>query len=103
MLDTHSIEARAALVEVKLLNDYDWKGANAEIASAQSVDPNVTRPLELVLMSGCISGPCYERYLSEVSRDIDHDPLNAFLLSQRAYVRYVAGDLDGAEIDDRRA
>jgi TolB-like protein/Flp pilus assembly protein TadD len=95
--------AHYLLATIKVTYEHDWNGAVAEMDAARRADPNLTTPLGLVFVSGCNSGPCHEKFIRDISRDLDRDPLNAFTLSDRAYAHYYAGELEAAESDIRRS
>lgn len=59
--------------------------------------------MELLFVSGCHTGPCFDQLILEMSAAIDRDPLNASAYWTRGYVRYAVGQLEGAESDIRRA
>jgi tetratricopeptide (TPR) repeat protein len=94
--------AHYLLATIKVVYDHDWNGAVAEMDAARRADPNLTTPPELVFVSGCNSGPCHEKFIRDISRDLDRDPLNAFTLGDRAYAHFYAGELEAAESDIRR-
>jgi eukaryotic-like serine/threonine-protein kinase len=102
-LDPSSAEAHLMLAQVKALYEDNWKGATAEIEAARRADPSVSIPMELVFVSGCHGGPCFDQLIREMSAAIDRDPLNASAYRTRGYVRYAVGQLEGAESDIRRA
>jgi tetratricopeptide (TPR) repeat protein len=102
-LEPSSAEAHLRLAQVKALYDNDWKGARAEIEVAHRADPNVTMPMELAFVAGCNIGPCFDQFIRDLSGEIDRDPLNASAYRTRGYIRYAAGELEGAESDLRRA
>jgi len=74
-----------------------------DIDAARHSDPNLTKPLELVLVTGCASGPCFEQYVRDRSRDIELDPLNAFAIQDRGYGYWFAGNLTASLADFHRA
>jgi len=88
---------------IKLASEHDWDGAAAEMDAARRADPDLTEPVELVFVTGCGSGPCHDKYISDISRDIERDPFNASALDDRGVSRYYAGELEVAESDLRRA
>ena len=94
--------AHYLLATIKITFEHDWDGAVTEMDAARRADPNLTTPVELVLVTGCNSGPCHDKYIRDISRDIERDPLNAGELFDRAYAYYYSGDLDAAESDMRR-
>jgi TolB-like protein len=102
-LDPSSAEGHLMLAQVKALYEDNWKGATAEIEAARRADPSVSIPMELVFVSGCHGGPCFDQLIAEMSAAIDRDPLNASAYRTRGYVRYAVGQLEGAESDIRRA
>jgi tetratricopeptide (TPR) repeat protein len=59
-------------------------------------------PEELVAITGCLSGNCYQQYINNISAAIDRDPLDALSLDARGTARYFAGELAAAERDWRR-
>jgi len=102
-LEPSSAEAHLMLAQVKALYEDNWRGATAEIDAARRADPSVSIPMELVFVSGCHAGPCFDQLILEMSAAIDRDPLNASAYWTRGYVRYAVGQLEGAESDIRRA
>jgi TolB-like protein len=88
---------------VRIVHDHDPKGAIADIDAARRSDAQLTKPTELVLVAGCISGPCFEQYVREISRDIELDPLNAFTIQTRGWAYWLAGNLPASLADLHRA
>jgi tetratricopeptide (TPR) repeat protein len=97
-------DARAhyLLAEILLSFDHDWPGALAEIQIAKRIDPNLTEPQELVIALGCKDGSCYHKFIRDISRDIERDPLNAFAFELRGEVYFSLGKLEAAEHDLRQ-
>lgn len=83
----------------KIVYEHDPKSAMTDIDAARHSDPNLTKPLELVLVTGCASGPCFEQYVRDRSRDIELDPLNAFAIQDRGYGYWFAGNLTASLAD----
>jgi TolB-like protein/Flp pilus assembly protein TadD len=102
-LNPADAKARYLLATIKVTFEHDWGGAVAEMEAARRADPNFTEPVELVFVTGCGSGPCHEKFIRDISRDIERDPFNAAALTDRAYAHYYAGELEAAESDLRRA
>jgi TolB-like protein len=90
------------LALIKVTYEHDWNGAVAEMDAGRRADPELTEPRELVEVRGCTSGPCQQKYIHDISRDIERDPLNVHALADRAWSHAFAGELDTAESDMRR-
>jgi TolB-like protein len=86
---------------MRIVYEHDPKGAMADIDAAQRSDPNVTKPFDLVIVTGCHSGPCFQKYIREVSRDLELDPLNVNTMLTRAWA-YGFADNPTASIADLR-
>jgi tetratricopeptide (TPR) repeat protein len=95
--------AHWALGWVKMYGDNDWPGARAELDAARRADPTTPQPDWLRLYAGCLSGPCYEEFVRDLSRDIDRDPLNPARYVLRGTTHYRAGEQEAAERDLRHA
>jgi TolB-like protein len=102
-LDPNFPDAHVALGWVKLYADHDWSGARAEFEAAHRADPSMLESDWLRFYSGCLSGPCYEEFVRNLSRLIDRDPVNAAQYLDRGNVHYRAGELEAAEQDMRHA
>jgi tetratricopeptide (TPR) repeat protein len=102
-LDPGDASAQYLRAIIRIVCDHDPKGAIADIDAAQRSDPNATKPTELVLASGCSSGPCFKQYIEGISRDIERDPLNAYLIETRGWAYWIAGDLTASLADLHRA
>jgi TolB-like protein/Flp pilus assembly protein TadD len=94
--------AHQALGWAKLYSDFDWAGASSEFDAARDADPASPHPDWLRFYSGCLSGPCYEQFMQELSHEIDRDPVNALRWADRGNAHYRAGDFEAAEHDFRR-
>jgi len=88
---------------MRIVYEHDPKGAMADIDAAQRSDPNVTKPFELVIVTGCHSGPCFQKYIREVSRDLELDPLNANTMLTRGWAYRFADNPTASIADLRRA
>jgi len=95
--------AHYLLAQIKIAYEHDWDGALAEIDAARRADPNLTEPDYLAHVTGCVAGPCLDKYVRDISRDIERDPFNADALLARGYAHYYAGELEAAESDVRRS
>jgi TolB-like protein len=102
-LDPDNASAHYLRATIRIVHDHDPKGATADIDAARRSDPDLTKPTELVLAAGCISGPCFERYVREISRDIELDPLNAVTIETRGWAYWIAGNLTASLADLHRA
>jgi tetratricopeptide (TPR) repeat protein len=102
-LDPGNSSAHYLRATIKIVYDHDPKGAIADIDAARRADPNSTKPTELVLVAGCNSGPCFEQYLREISRDIELDPLNAYTIETRGWAYWIAGNFTASLADLHRA
>jgi TolB-like protein len=102
-LDPANAAGHIALADLEASYDHDWKRAAAEIEAAHRADPKFTTPSRLAFVSGCNAAPCYDRLIQDMSATIERDPLNAGAYRSRGYIRYVAGRLEAAESDARRA
>ena len=102
-LDPDNASARYLRATIKIVYDHDPKGAIADIDAARRSDPISTKPTELVLVAGCSSGPCFEQYIREISRDIELDPLNAVTIETRGWAYWIAGNLTASLADLHRA
>jgi TolB-like protein len=103
VLDPENASAHYLRAIIKIVYDHDPKGAMADMDAARHSDPNLTTPLELVFVTGCISGPCFEQYIREVSRDIELDPLNVYAIQTRGWAFWMAGNLSASLADLHRA
>ena len=102
-LDPGNASAHYLRATIRIVHDHDPKGAIADIDAARRSDPQLTKPTELVLAAGCISGPCFEQYVREMSRDIELDPLNAVTIETRGWAYWIAGNLTASLADLHRA
>jgi adenylate cyclase len=102
-LDPTSADAHAALADIKLNYDLDARAAAAEFDAARRADPGTPRPDLLSSYSGCIAGPCYDALITDFSRIVNRDPLNADAYAGRAMARRLGAELTAAETDARRA
>jgi adenylate cyclase len=102
-LDPGNASAYYLRATIRIVYDHDPKGAIADIEAARRSDPNSTKPTELVLVAGCSSGPCFEQYIREISRDIELDPLNANTIQIRGWAYWIAGNLTASLADLHRA
>jgi TolB-like protein len=102
VLDPENAPARYLRAIIKVVYDHDPKGAVADIDAARHSDPKLTMPLELMFGTGCISGPCFEQYITEVSREIEFDPLNAYAIQSRGWAYWFSGNLTASLNDLRR-
>jgi adenylate cyclase len=100
-LNPDDAAAHYLLATILVSFDHDWYGALSEIDAANRADPNLTEPAEIVWVQGCNAGPCHEKFIQDISRDIERDPLNVNALGDRAYAHYYAGELPAAEADAR--
>jgi TolB-like protein len=91
-IDPGNASAHYLRATIRIVHDHDPKGAIADIDAARRSDPHLTKPTELVLVAGCISGPCFEQYIREISRDIELDPLNANIIQTRGWAYWIAGN-----------
>jgi TolB-like protein len=103
VLDPENASAHYLRAMIEIVYDHDPKGAMADMDAARRSDPNLTTPLELVLATGCISGPCFEQYIRDVSRDIELDPLNVYAIQTRGWGFWMAGNLSASLADLHRA
>jgi TolB-like protein len=102
-LDPGNASAHYLRATIRIVHDHDPKGAIADIDAARRSDPQLTKPTELVLVAGCISGPCFEQYVREMSRDIELDPLNAVTIETRGWAYWIAGNFTASLADLHRA
>jgi eukaryotic-like serine/threonine-protein kinase len=103
-LNPGDAHAHYLLAIVLVFFDHNWSGALAEIDAAHRADPNLREPVDLVDVQGCLRpGACFEKFIRDISRDIERDPLNARALGNRGYGYYYAGDLQAAESDLRHS
>jgi TolB-like protein/Flp pilus assembly protein TadD len=87
---------------MRIVYEHDPKGAMEDIDAAQRSDPKVTKPFELVIVTGCHSGPCFQKYIREVSRDLELDPLNANTMQTRGWAYWFADNPTASIADLRR-
>jgi len=102
-LDPDNASAHYLRATIRIVHDHDPKGAMADIDAARRSDPHLTKPTELVLVAGCSSGPCFEQYIREISRDIELDPLNAVTIETRGWAHWLAGNFTASLADLHRA
>ena len=101
-LAPNDVSVRYDSAVFKIQYGHDPKGAAVDIAAAERSDPSVPMPEELAIVTGCLSGSCYQRYIRNISAAIARDPLDAISLDERGLPRYFAGELAAAERDWRR-
>jgi TolB-like protein/Tfp pilus assembly protein PilF len=102
-LDPNLFEAHLALGEVRRMLEWDWRGAEAAYTQAIVLNPShetAHRAYALLLASLGRTGEA----IRESERALETDPLCVVVNSGgAAWVRYLAGDIDGAITRARRA
>jgi tetratricopeptide (TPR) repeat protein len=101
-LDPADADTHYLLAGIRLTYDHDWGGAFAEMDAGRHANPEITDFIGPVV-AGCVSGPCYDKTMHDLSRDIGRDPLNSGAWEVRGYYHYCAGELEAAESDLRQA
>jgi TolB-like protein len=101
-LNPNDAATRYISAHINMAFEHDPQAAAADVQAAERLDPNLTEPLLVPLVLGCVSGPCFEQHIRSLSRDIERDPLSALAIFDRGFMRWYGGDLVGAESDLRR-
>jgi TolB-like protein/Flp pilus assembly protein TadD len=100
--DPHLAEAHAALADVQLHFDYDWKAAEQSFRRAIELNPNysVARHWFAVLLS--LRGR-HREALEEIQQALLHDPKSAVILADMALCYYNARDFAAAAEQAQRS
>ena len=88
-------EARLAMADVRRMLEWDWRGAETEYANAIALNPsqeNAHRSFATMLAA---LGRHVEA-VREIDRAVELDPLCLVVSTSAAFVRYLAGDYEGA-------
>lgn len=95
-LDPNLPETHAFMADALLTVDYDWKGAEAEIQKALALNANDPMVHEWNSIFLDVQGK-QEEALTEMSRAVELDPLNAERLTTFGYLLLAAGRYQEAE------
>ncbi len=94
-IDNGLAGAHAALAGAKLLRDWDWKGATAELSRAMDLDPACAEAHRGQAMLLAALGKTCEA-LEEMRRACEVDPLSLAANNALAWIHYIAGDTESA-------
>ena len=100
-LEPRMSEARLALADVRRMLEWDWRGAEADYTGAIALNPsqeNAHRGYAAMLAA---LGR-YTEAIREIDRAVELDPLCLVVGTSAAFVRYLAGDYEGALAHCRR-
>ena len=100
-LEPRMSEGRLALADVRRMLEWDWRGAERDYVEAIALNPsqeNAHRGYATMLAA---LGR-YTEALREIDRAVELDPLCLVVGTSAAFVRYLAGDYDGALAHCRR-
>ena len=100
-LEPRTSEARLALADVRRMLEWDWRGAEVDYLEAIALNPsqeNAHRGYATMLAA---LGR-YTEAIREIDRAVELDPLCLVVGTSAAFVRYLAGDYDGALAHCRR-
>ena len=102
-LDPNLFEAHLALGEVRRMLEWDWRGAEAAYTQAIVLNPShETAHRSYALLLAALARPV--EAIRESDRALEMDPLCVVVNSGGgAWVRYLAGDIDGAIARARKA
>jgi adenylate cyclase len=102
-LDPNLFEAHLALGEVRRMLEWDWRGAEAAYTRAIVLNPShETAHRSYGVLLAALSRPA--EAIRESDRACEMDPLCVVVNSGgAAWVRYLAGDYDGAIVRSRQA
>ena len=100
-LEPRMSEGRLALADVRCMLEWDWRGAERDYVEAIALNPsqeNAHRGYATMLAA---LGR-YTEAIREIDRAVELDPLCFVVGTSAAFVRYLAGDYDGALAHCRR-
>jgi TolB-like protein/DNA-binding winged helix-turn-helix (wHTH) protein/Flp pilus assembly protein TadD len=101
VLDPSLAEAHSALAEVKLYNDWDWSGAEADYKQATALNPNYTSA-HVGYSNYLVAMGRPDEALKEIERARDLDPFSVEVAFWLGQVLYHARRYDDALRQDRQ-
>jgi TolB-like protein/Tfp pilus assembly protein PilF len=100
-LEPRTSEARLALADVRRMLEWDWRGAEVDYLEAIALNPSQENAHRGYAMMLAALGR-YTEAIREIDRAVELDPLCLVVGTSAAFVRYLAGDYDGALAHCRR-
>jgi TolB-like protein/Tfp pilus assembly protein PilF/predicted Ser/Thr protein kinase len=102
-LDPDSVDARCQMGYLKVLADYDWKGAEKEFKTALALNPNHALSHELYAMWVLAPMRREAEALSEIDHALDADPRSIMVNFHRGFILYYFRRYDEAVKQFQRA
>jgi tetratricopeptide (TPR) repeat protein len=100
-LEPRMSEGRLALADVRRMLEWDWRGAEAAYVEAIALNPSQENSHRGYATMLAALGRHTEA-IREIDRAVELDPLCLVVGTSAAFVRYLAGDYDGALAHCRR-
>jgi TolB-like protein/Tfp pilus assembly protein PilF len=100
-LEPRSSEARLALADVRCMLEWDWRGAERDYVEAIALNPSQENSHRGYATMLAALGR-YTEAIREIDRAVELDPLCLVVGTSAAFVRYLAGDYNGALAHCRR-
>ena len=94
-------EGRLALADVRRMLEWDWRGAETAYVEAIALNPSQENSHRGYATMLAALGR-YTEAIREIDRAVELDPLCLVVGTSAAFVRYLAGDYDGALAHCRR-
>ncbi|HXB66700.1 MAG TPA: protein kinase [Candidatus Acidoferrales bacterium] len=102
-LDPDSVDAHCQMGYLKVLADYDWRGAEKEFKTALALDPNHALSHELFAMWVLAPTRREAEALSEINHALDADPGSIMVNFHRGFILYYFRRYDEAVKQFERA